>query len=247
MTTHTQEQVEEALRWADKGNSCDCGCGVTYEAPPNAKTIAAEVRRLRAVLANEVRVEAQALEYLEAAKDYEKKYRDAAGERDRWITAKDIAEKRAWEAEATLKSWRHRTAGWRVLELESKRWDDERDSLIKAVADHIMVRGELLKRAEEAEHVTEVCCKPALAALADAESLASRYKSAWETVRERILCTIDPACAKHGFKEAMASVEAMDAALSTPAPQAPGEGEEGKPCEGHYNGKGPCFECGLPR
>lgn len=42
------------------------------------------------------------------------------------------------------------------------------------------------------------------------EKKLAALTAAWETVRARVLCTIDPACAEHGFKEAMDAVHAMD-------------------------------------
>jgi hypothetical protein len=52
-----------------------------------------------------------------------------------------------------------------------------------------------------------------------AEQEVAGLKAAWTKVRTRIICTVDPVCAEHGFKEAMDAVKEMDAlAALSPAP-----------------------------
>lgn len=48
------------------------------------------------------------------------------------------------------------------------------------------------------------------AAISESLARERKWEYAWGDVRSRILCTIDPACAEHGFKEAMDAVQEMD-------------------------------------
>ena len=49
--------------------------------------------------------------------------------------------------------------------------------------------------------------------LSEANADRARKDEAWGTVRSRILCLVDPACAEHDVPHVMDAVKAMDAAL----------------------------------
>lgn len=65
-------------------------------------------------------------------------------------------------------------------------------------------------------------CEQAIAGKKRAEKKVAGLKAAWTKVRTRIICTVDPVCAEHGFKEAMDAVKEMDDLASS---QPVGEGK----------------------
>jgi hypothetical protein len=66
------------------------------------------------------------------------------------------------------------------------------------------------------KHDPKECCLNPLWAerVLKLEAEAANLRTAWDTVRSRILCTIDDACFEHQVKDAFEAVAAMDALVS---------------------------------